>query len=89
MIPLPKCLPGDIPVGVSGKYRVYVTAEQLKAQEPNMTADQLKAWMSKNDIKIMCKTQALAFGASQVTSKPPRIPTLGGTGNANDPGGVR
>ena len=86
-ISLPKC--PDSVVGVSSKYRVYVTAAQLKAQEPNMTADQFKAWMDKNSIKLMCKGQAVAFGAQPITSKNPKIPTAGGVGNANDLGGVR
>ncbi len=86
-ISLPKC--PDSVVGVSSKYRVYVTKEQLLAQEPKMTADQFETWMHKNNIKLMCKGQAVAFGASPITSKNPKIPTAGGVGNANDLGGVR
>jgi hypothetical protein len=54
-----------------------------------MTADQFETWMHKNNIKLMCKGQAVAFGASPITSKNPKIPTAGGVGNANDLGGVR
>lgn len=85
----PRCAKSDTVAALSPAYRLFVTEDQVKAQAGKITPDQFVAWMKKNNIKLVCTSQALAAGAHQVTSRPPRLPTPGGMGNANDLGGVR
>ena len=66
----PKCSASDPVVGVNTTAKMYMTKSQMMAKTAGMTADQKQAMMAKNHIKMMCKSQAMAMGAKEM-SKPP------------------
>jgi hypothetical protein len=69
MMAMPKCASGDSVVGVNMTTKMYMTSDQMKAKMAGMTADQKQAMMKKNNVKMMCKSQADAMGAKMM--KPP------------------
>jgi hypothetical protein len=60
---------GDSIVGVNMTTKMYMTQAQMKAKTAGMTQDQKQAMMSKNNMKMMCKSKADAMGAKMM--KPP------------------
>ncbi len=66
---MPKCASGDSVVGVNMTKKMYMTQAQMKTKMAGMTADQKQAMMKKNNVKMMCKSQADAMGATMM--KPP------------------
>ncbi len=69
MMTMPKCASGDAVVGVNMTTKMYMTQAQMKTKMAGMTTDQQQAMMKKNDVKMMCKSQAEAMGAKMM--KPP------------------
>jgi hypothetical protein len=60
---MPKCASGDSVVGVNMTTKMYMTQAQMKAKSAGMTPEQKQAMMKKNNVKLMCKSQATAMGA--------------------------
>ena len=69
MMAMPKCASGDPVVGVNMTKKMYMTQAQMKSKMAGMTADQKQAMMKKYNVKMMCKSQADAMGATMM--KPP------------------
>lgn len=69
MMTMPKCASGDSVVGVNVTTKMYMTQAQMKTKMAGMTSDQQQAMMKKNNVKMMCKSQADAMGAKMM--KPP------------------
>ena len=70
MMTMPKCASGDSVVGLNMTTKTYMTQAQMKAKMAGMTMDQKQAMMKKNDVKMMCKSQATAMGAKMMTTPP-------------------
>ena len=66
----PKCSTSDPIVGVNMDTKMYMTKSQMMAKSAGMTPAQKQAMMAKNHVKMMCKSQATALGAKEMT-KPP------------------
>ncbi|MFZ0031654.1 MAG: hypothetical protein WAK84_07270 [Candidatus Cybelea sp.] len=66
----PKCSASDPVVGMNMSTKMYMTKSQMMAKSAGMTPDQKQAMMAKNHVKMMCKSQATAMGAKEMT-KPP------------------
>lgn len=69
MAAMPKCASGDPVVGVNMTTKMYMTQSQMMAKSAGMTSAQKQAMMTKNHVKMMCKSQATAMGAKMM--KPP------------------
>jgi hypothetical protein len=67
---MPKCASGDSVVGVNMTTKIYMTQTQMQAKSAGMTAAQKQAMMKKNNVKLMCKSQATAMGAKMATPAP-------------------
>jgi hypothetical protein len=67
---MPSCASGDSVVGVNMTTKMYMTQAQMKAKSAGMTMEQKKAMMKKNNVKMMCKSQATAMGAKPMTAPP-------------------
>jgi hypothetical protein len=65
---MPKCASSDPAVGVNMTTKMYMTQAQMKAKSAGMTMAQKQAMMKKNNVKLMCKSQAAAMGAKPMTS---------------------
>ncbi len=63
MTAMPKCASGDSIVGVNMTTKMYMTADQMKAESTGMTAAQKQAIMTKNHVKMECKSQAVKICA--------------------------
>lgn len=73
-------------VGLNEKKMLYATQAQMQKATAGKTPSQVQAMMSQYNIKLMCVSQAKAFGATPASAKSgPVIP--GGMGNA-DSGGM-
>jgi hypothetical protein len=64
---MPTCASGDSVVGVNMTKKMYMTQAQMKAKMSGMSMDQQQAMMKKNNVKMMCKSQADAMGAKMMT----------------------
>jgi hypothetical protein len=67
---MPKCASGDPVVGVNMTTKMYMTQAQMKAKSAGMTAAQKQAMMKKNNVKLMCKSDAASMGAKPMTAPP-------------------
>jgi hypothetical protein len=67
MMAMPTCASGDSVVGVNMTKKMYMTQAQMKAKMSGMSMDQKQAMMKKNNVKMMCKSQADAMGAKMMT----------------------
>ena len=67
---MPKCASGDSVVGVNTMTKMYMTQAQMQAKSTGMTPSQKAAMMSKNHVKLMCKSQAVSMGAKMMTPPP-------------------
>jgi hypothetical protein len=67
---MPKCASGDSVVGVNMTTKMYMTQTQMQAKSAGMTPMQKQAMMKKNNVKLMCKSQATAMGAKMATPPP-------------------
>lgn len=70
MMTMPKCASGDPVVGVNMTTKTYMTQTQMKTKMAGMTMAQKEAMMKKNNVKMMCKSQATAMGAKMMTTPP-------------------
>ncbi|MGA8097755.1 MAG: hypothetical protein WB810_03745 [Candidatus Cybelea sp.] len=70
MSSMPKCSASDPAVGVNMDTKMYMTKSQMMAKSAGMTTTQKQAMMAKHHVKMMCKSQATAMGAKEMT-KPP------------------
>jgi hypothetical protein len=70
MSSMPKCPVSDPVVGVNMNTKMYMTKSQMMAKSAGMTAAEKQAMMTKNHVKMMCKSQATAMGAKEMI-KPP------------------
>jgi hypothetical protein len=70
MMTMPKCASGDSVVGVNMTTKMYMTQAQMKTKMAGMTMAQKEAAMKKNNVKMMCKSQATAMGAKMMTTPP-------------------
>jgi hypothetical protein len=70
MAMMPKCASGDSVVGVNMTTKMYMTQAEMKTKTAGMTADQKMAMMKKNNVKMMCKSQATAMGAKMMPAPP-------------------
>ena len=70
MTTMPKCAANDPVVGVNMTTKMYMTHSQMMAKSAGMTTAQKQAMMTKNHIKMMCKSQATAMGAKMMTNPP-------------------
>ncbi len=68
MMQKPTCAAGDPVVGVNMSTKMYMTHAQMKAKMANMTQAQIHAAMQKNNVKLMCQSQAVKMGAKPTTS---------------------
>jgi hypothetical protein len=66
---MPKCASSDSIVGVNMTTKMYMTQAQMKMKMAGMSQSQMHATMTKNNIKMMCKSKADAMGAKMM--KPP------------------
>jgi hypothetical protein len=66
---MPKCASGDQVVALNATTKTYWTMAEVKAKTASMTAAQKQAMMTKNHVKLVCKSQADAMGAKM--AKPP------------------
>lgn len=64
---MPKCASGDSVVGVNMTTKMYMTQAQMQAKSAGMTPAQKQAMMKKNNVKLMCKSQATSMGAKPAT----------------------
>jgi len=60
---MPTCPSTDPVVGVNTTTKMYMTEAQMKAKSAGMTPAQKKAMMTKNHVKLMCKSAAVKMGA--------------------------
>ena len=67
---MPKCASGDSVVGVNMTTKMYMTQTQMQAKSAGMTPTQKQAMMKKNNVKLMCKSQATSMGAKPMTTPP-------------------
>lgn len=67
---MPTCASGDSVVGVNMTTKMYMTQTQMKAKSAGMTPAQKQAMMKKNNVKMMCKSEATKMGAKPATSPP-------------------
>jgi hypothetical protein len=67
---MPKCASTDSVVGVNMTTKMYMTQAQMKAKSAGMTMAQKQAMMKKNNVKLMCKSQAVSMGAKPMTTSP-------------------
>jgi hypothetical protein len=67
---MPKCASGDSVVGVNMTTKTYMTQTQMQAKSAGMTPEQKQAMMKKNNVKLMCKSQATSMGAKPMTAPP-------------------
>lgn len=65
---MPKCASGDSVVGVNMTTKMYMTQAQMKAKSAGMSMAQKQAMMKKNNVKMMCKSQAMSMGAKPMTA---------------------
>ncbi len=63
---MPTCAAGDPVVGVNTMSKMYMTQAQMKAKMDGMTPAQKSAMMTKNHVKMMCKSKADAMGAKMM-----------------------
>jgi hypothetical protein len=70
MATMPKCASGDSIVGVNMTTKMYMTQTEMKAKMAGMSMEQKEAAMKKNNVKMMCKSQATAMGAKMMTPPP-------------------
>ncbi len=70
MSSMPKCASGDSVVGVNMTTKMYMTQSEMKSKMAGMTTAQKEAAMKKNNVKMMCKSQATAMGAKMMTTPP-------------------
>lgn len=70
MMTMPKCASGDSVVGVNMTTKMYMTQTQMKAKTAGMSMAQKEAMMKKNNVKMMCKSQATAMGAKMMATPP-------------------
>lgn len=70
MMTMPKCASGDPVVGVNMTTKMYMTQTQMKTKTAGMSMAQKEAMMKKNNVKMMCKSQATAMGAKMMTAPP-------------------
>ena len=70
MMAMPTCASGDSVVGVNMTTKMYMTQAQMKTKMAGMTMAQKQAAMKKNNVKMMCKSQATAMGAKMMTTPP-------------------
>jgi hypothetical protein len=66
---MPTCASGDSVVGVNMTKKMYMTQAQMKTKMAGMTTAQQQAMMKTHNVKMMCKSQADAMGATMM--KPP------------------
>jgi hypothetical protein len=68
MMQKPHCASGDPVVGVNMTDKTYMTHEQMKAKmaSSGMTKSQAQAEWKKQNMKLMCKSQAMKMGAKPV-----------------------
>ena len=64
----PQCAAGDPVVGVNMTTKTYLTHEQMKAKTANMTKSQMHSAAEKNNMKLMCKSDAEKMGAKPMSS---------------------
>jgi hypothetical protein len=67
---MPTCAAPDSVVGVNMTTKMYMTQAQMKTKMAGMTMAQKQAAMKKNNVKMMCKSQATAMGAKMMTAPP-------------------
>jgi hypothetical protein len=67
---MPKCASGDSVVGVNMTTKMYMTQAQMKAKSAGMSSMEKQAMMKKNNVKMMCKSQAMSMGAKPMASPP-------------------
>ena len=67
---MPKCASSDPVVGVNMTTKMYMTQAQMKAKSAGMSPAQKEAMMKKNNVKLMCKSQATSMGAKPVPTSP-------------------
>lgn len=60
---MPTCPSTDPVVGVNTTTKMYMTQAQMKAKSAGMTPAQKQAMMTKNHVKLMCKSAAVKMGA--------------------------
>jgi hypothetical protein len=65
----PTCAAGDSVVGVNTSTKMYMTHDQMKAKMAGMSHDQVHAMMMKHHVKMMCRSQADAMGATMMSGK--------------------
>ncbi|MGA8535374.1 MAG: hypothetical protein WB615_14800 [Candidatus Tumulicola sp.] len=70
MMTMPKCASGDQVVGVNMTTKMYMTQSQMKTKMAGMSSAQKQAMMKKNNVKMMCKSQADSMGAKMMTTPP-------------------
>jgi hypothetical protein len=70
MSSMPKCASGDSVVGVNMTTKMYMTQSEMKSKMAGMTTAQKEAAMKKNNVKMMCKSQATAMGAKMMSAPP-------------------
>ncbi|MEO6991659.1 MAG: hypothetical protein ABI346_06590, partial [Candidatus Baltobacteraceae bacterium] len=61
------CKSGDQVVGVNMQTKMYMTHDQMKTKMAGMSKDKMHMMMTKNHVKLMCKSQADAMGAKMMT----------------------
>lgn len=67
---MPKCASGDPVVGLNMTTKMYMTQAQMKAKMTGMSMAQKEAMMKKQNVKMMCKSQATSMGAKMMTAPP-------------------
>jgi hypothetical protein len=67
---MPKCASTDSVVGVNMTTKMYMTQAQMKAKSAGLTPAQKQAMMKKNNVKLMCKSQATSMGAKPMPASP-------------------
>jgi hypothetical protein len=67
---MPKCASTDSVVGVNMTTKTYMTQAQMKAKSAGLTPEQKQAMMKKNNVKLMCKSQAMSMGAKPMATPP-------------------
>jgi hypothetical protein len=70
MMAMPKCTSGDPVVGVNMTTKMYATQAEMKTKMSGMSMAQKEAMMKKNNVKMMCKSQATAMGAKMMAPPP-------------------
>jgi hypothetical protein len=65
---MPSCKAGDPMVGVNMKTKMYMTHDQMKAKMAGMSKDKMHMMMTKNHVKLMCKSQADSMGGKMMST---------------------